>query len=94
MTEGHIFTPFDKELEELKEMLIYEGGLVEKAIRDAMQSLVERDSELAKKVIKETGRDIGIKMTGIRLGETLNEKLMTAEEELIAKRVGKFFVIK
>ena len=51
MTEGHIFTPFDKELEELKEMLIYEGGLVEKAIRDAMQSLVERDSELAKKVI-------------------------------------------
>ncbi len=50
--------------------------------------------ELAKKVIKETGRDIGIKMTGIRLGETLNEKLMTAEEELIAKRVGKFFVIK
>ena len=51
MTEGHIFTPFDKELEELKEMLIYEGGLVEKAIRDAMKSLVERNSDLAKKVI-------------------------------------------
>jgi phosphate transport system protein len=51
MTEGHIFTHFDRELNELKENLIYEGGLVEKAIREAIMSLVERNSDLAQKVI-------------------------------------------
>ena len=51
MTEGHISTHFDRELEELKSMLIYEGGLVERAIRDAIIALVERNSELARKVI-------------------------------------------
>src|SRR3972149_11195356 len=51
MTEGHISTHFDRELDELKSMLIYEGGLVERAIRDAIKALVERNSELAQKVI-------------------------------------------
>ena len=51
MKEGHISTHFDKELEELKDNLIYEGALVEKAISEAIKSLVERDSDLARKVI-------------------------------------------
>ena len=51
MTEGHISTHFDRELDELKSMLIYEGGMVERAIRDAIKALVERNSELAQKVI-------------------------------------------
>ena len=53
MLEGHIYKPFDLELKELKEKLLYEGGLVEKAIHSATRALLERDSELAKKVIEE-----------------------------------------
>jgi phosphate transport system protein len=51
MMDGHIYKPFDKELKELKDKLLYEGSLVERAIRDAIRSLVERNSELAEKVI-------------------------------------------
>ena len=53
MLEGHIYKTFDLELKELKEKLLYEGGLVEKAIDNAIKALLERDSELAKKVIEE-----------------------------------------
>ena len=51
--EGHIYKAFDLELKELKEKLLYEGGLVERAIRDAIKSLLERYSELAQKVIED-----------------------------------------
>ncbi len=51
MLEGHIYKAFDLELKELKEKLLYEGGLVEKAIQNAIRSLLERDSERAKGVI-------------------------------------------
>lgn len=49
--EGHIYKAFDQELKDLKEALLYEGGLVEQAIDDAIRALLERDSELARKVI-------------------------------------------
>lgn len=48
--------------------------------------------ELAKKII--TGRDIPIKMIGIRKGETLSEALMSEEEEKIAVKKDNFFIIK
>lgn len=51
MIDGHIYKHFDKELGELKDNLIYEGSLVERAISDAIKALVERNSELARKVI-------------------------------------------
>ena len=47
--------------------------------------------ELAKKIVG--SRNIKIKTIGIRPGETLDEKLMTIEEEAIAKKIGKFYVI-
>jgi len=53
MIEGHIYKSFDKELKELKEKLLYEGSLVERAIRDAIKALLERDSTLAEKVISD-----------------------------------------
>lgn len=53
MLEGHIYKTFDLELKELKEKLLYEAGLVEKAIDNAIRALVERDSNLAKNVIEE-----------------------------------------
>ena len=53
MLEGHIYKTFDLELKELKEKLLYEGGLVEKAINSAIKALLERNSELAEKVIED-----------------------------------------
>jgi phosphate transport system protein len=51
--EGHIYKVFDMELKELKEKILYEGALVERAIRDAIKALLERYSELAMKVIED-----------------------------------------
>ena len=48
MTETHL----QIELQELKEKLLTMAALVEGAIRDAVQSLVKRDSELAKKTFE------------------------------------------
>lgn len=47
--------------------------------------------ELAKKIL---GKDDGIEMIGIRPGETLDEKLMTKEEETIAIKQGNFYILK
>ena len=49
--EGHISRIFDEELRELKESLLYEGELVQKAVRDAVTALLTRDSDVARKVI-------------------------------------------
>jgi phosphate transport system protein len=46
-------THFQQELQELKESLIKMAALVEEAINDAVQSLVKRDSDLAKKTFEE-----------------------------------------
>ncbi len=43
---------FDDELRNLKEKILKMGLLVEAAIRDSIKSLIERDSELAREVIK------------------------------------------
>jgi phosphate transport system protein len=50
--EGHIYKAFDMELKELKEKILLEGGLVENAIQDAINALLERRSEIANKVIE------------------------------------------
>lgn len=51
--EGHIYRAFDLELKELKDKLLLEAGLVERAIQDAIKALLERTSDLAKKVIED-----------------------------------------
>lgn len=48
---------------------------------------------LAQEIIKRSGKDIKIKMIGVRPGETLTEKLMTEEEERKAKKIDKFYII-
>ena len=53
MIEGHIYKVFDEELKELKEKLLFEGGLVQKALRNAIAALLERDSDLARQVIED-----------------------------------------
>ncbi len=47
----HTSTHYEKELREVKEGLIYLGALVEKAIELATEALVDRNTELAHKVI-------------------------------------------
>ena len=49
--EGHISRIFDEELRELKESMLFEGELVQKAVQNAVTALQTRDSDLAHKVI-------------------------------------------
>ncbi|HUH66937.1 MAG TPA: phosphate signaling complex protein PhoU [Syntrophales bacterium] len=51
--EGHISRIFDEELRELKESMLFEGELVQKAVRNAVTALLARDSVLARKVIED-----------------------------------------
>ena len=51
--EGHISRIFDEELRELKESMLFEGELVQKAVRNAVTALLTRDSVLARKVIED-----------------------------------------
>lgn len=53
MIEGHIYKAFDLELKELKEKLLHEAGLVERSIQSAIKALLERTSDVARKVIDE-----------------------------------------
>lgn len=47
----HTSLHYEKELQEIKDGLIYLGALTEKAIQGAMTSLQQRDSEIARNVI-------------------------------------------
>ncbi|MRR15296.1 MAG: phosphate signaling complex protein PhoU [Deltaproteobacteria bacterium] len=49
----HTSLHYEKELQEIKNGLIYQGVLTEKAIQLAMTSLAERNSDIARKVIKD-----------------------------------------
>jgi len=49
--DGHIYKPFDKELQDLKASLLSTGALVEQAINSAVRALEERNAELAAQVI-------------------------------------------
>jgi phosphate transport system protein len=57
---------FDEELRALKEKVLKVGSLVETAIHDSVRSLVERDSELARKVIE---RDPKINAIDVEIDE-------------------------
>lgn len=48
---GHLVASYDAELKDLKQRILTMGGLVEKMITDAIKALVDRDTELAEKII-------------------------------------------
>jgi phosphate transport system protein len=64
-------TVFDDELTYLKELILRMGGRVELAIKNSVESLVERDDELAKSVIADDAKinalDIEIDEEAIKL---------------------------
>jgi phosphate transport system protein len=49
---GHTSRSYERVLQDIKENLLYLGGLTEKAIQNAMTSLLDRNSELAREVIE------------------------------------------
>lgn len=51
ITPPHTNRQYDEELRDLRNTLLQMGGLVERQIADAVKSLVERDSELARRTI-------------------------------------------
>ena len=51
MEREHLSKQFDTELNEIREKLLEMGGKVEVMIANAMQSLIDRDTELAEKTI-------------------------------------------
>ncbi len=59
-------TIFEDELRNLKERILKMGSLVEVAIRDSVRSLVDRDSELAREVIR---RDHQINALDVEIDE-------------------------
>ena len=62
---------FEDELKALREKVLKLGSMVETAIRDSVKALVDRDSELAKEVIKRdhliNALDVGIDEECVRL---------------------------
>ena len=62
---------FDDELKDLRERVLKLGCMVENAIRDSVKALVERDSDLAKEVIRRDHQinalDVGIDEECVRL---------------------------
>jgi phosphate transport system protein len=62
---------FDDELKDLRERVLKLGCMVENAIQDSVKALVERDSDLAKEVIKRdhliNALDVGIDEECVRL---------------------------
>lgn len=49
--------------------------------------------DLAKEILKKSGKDVGVKLIGVRPGETMTEKLMTEEEEKKAIKKGQFYIL-
>lgn len=49
--------------------------------------------ELAKEVLKKSGKELDIKIIGSRPGESLTEELMTADEKAKAVKKGSFYVL-
>ena len=49
----HTSVQYERELREIKDGLIYAGALIERAIDSAVKSLLERNSDIARKVLSE-----------------------------------------
>ncbi len=56
MGEAHIRSAFDQELEAVQALVMQLGGLVERALLDAAEALVQRDAAMAARVRAEDAR--------------------------------------
>src|SRR4030043_2115594 len=92
-------THFQKELRELKENLLKMAAMVEEALRDSVQSLVKRDSELAQKTFEFEGRintleividDMCLKLLALRQPMATDLRFITSAMKIITdlERMG------
>jgi len=92
-------THFRKELQDLKESLLKMAALVEGAISDAVQSLVKRDSDLAKKTFEGEDRinhleieieDLCLKLLALRQPMAADLRFITSAMKIITdlERMG------
>ena len=71
----HTSNTYNEELEDIRNMLLNMGGMVEKQVQKAIQSLLQSNAKLAKKVIK---KDLGINAMEVKIDEECTQ--------IIAKR--------
>jgi phosphate transport system protein len=94
-----VHTHFQMELEELKENLLQMAALVEKAISNAVQALVTRDSKLAKKTLKGEDRinkmeiaidDMCLKLLALKQPMAADLRFITSAMKIITdlERIG------
>ena len=92
-------THFQKELEELKENLLKMAAMVEEDIRDSVQSLVKRDSDLAQKTFEFEDRinkmeitidDMCLKLLALRQPMAVDLRFITSAMKIITdlERMG------
>jgi len=69
MNHPHILKTFDKELKTLKDKILEMGEMVQEAIATSIRSLVDRDSDLARKVIENDRKvnELEVQIDGICL---------------------------
>ncbi|MCJ7546427.1 MAG: phosphate signaling complex protein PhoU [Deltaproteobacteria bacterium] len=90
---------FQMELEELKELLLQMAALVEKAISNAVQALVARDSKLAKKTLNGEDRinkmeitidDMCLKLLALKQPMAADLRFITSAMKIITdlERIG------
>ncbi len=92
-------THFQKELEELKKNLLKMAALVEEAVRDAVQSLVQADSSLAQKTfdgedrinsMENTIDEMCLKLLALRQPMAVDLRFITAAMKIVTdlERMG------
>lgn len=92
-------THFERELEELKESLLKMAAMVEEAIRDAVQALVQRDSGLAQKTfegedrinaMENTIEDMCLRLLALRQPMAADLRFITSAMKIITdlERMG------
>ena len=75
--------------------LVIKGGEIAWPGKIAIMDMGEKVNvlKLAQEILGKSKKDLGIKMIGIRPGETLTETLMTPEEAQGAKKIEEFWII-
>ncbi len=71
--QQHTMKRFDEELDTLRELILAMGGLVERAVGNAVKSMVEQNEKLAKKTIK---RDRAINALEVQCDEIIRDILV------------------
>jgi len=95
----HTSKQYEAELRELKEKLLSMGSRIEELIKDAMQALVERDTDLAQKVIHGDHRvnrlemeidELCLKLLALRQPTAVDLRFITLGLKIVAdlERVG------